>query len=52
MNQTLLDRFLQRSEVDMVLEQLHSFGIDLPRHPMDLQDEWSLPFMRWMRMDG
>jgi len=47
-NQTLLDRFLQRSEVDMVLEQLHSFGIDLPRHPADMQDEWSLPFMRWV----
>jgi len=47
-NQTRLDRFLQRSEVDMVLEQLRRFGIDLPRHPQDMQDEWSLPFMRWV----
>ena len=32
----------------MILDRLHSFGIDLPRHPHCIQKEWSLPFMRWV----
>jgi len=47
-NPSLLDRFLERQEVDMVLEQLRGVGIDLPRHPSRIQQEWSLPFMRWV----
>lgn len=48
MNGTLLEQFLERPEVDMVLERLRTFGIDLPRHPNNIQQDWSLPFMRWV----
>ncbi|MGB0171401.1 MAG: 1-acyl-sn-glycerol-3-phosphate acyltransferase [Flavobacteriales bacterium] len=48
MNAPLLDQFLQRSEVDMILNKLKGFGIELPRHPACMQDDWSLPFMRWV----
>ncbi|MBK13115.1 MAG: hypothetical protein CL849_06235 [Crocinitomicaceae bacterium] len=48
MKGALLEQFLGRPEVDMVLERLSDFGIDLPRHPSNIQAEWSLPFMRWV----
>jgi len=44
----LLEQFLERSEVDMILDRLHGFGIELPRHPSCMQEDWSLPFMRWV----
>lgn len=48
MKASLLEQFLDRPEVDMVLERLNEFGIDLPRHPNSIQEDWSLPFMRWV----
>ena len=28
----------------MILDKLKGFGIELPRHPACMQDDWSLPF--------
>ena len=32
----------------MILDKLKGFGMELPRHPACMQDDWSLPFMRWV----
>ena len=32
----------------MILDRLQGFGIELPRHPSCMQEDWSLPFMRWV----
>ena len=32
----------------MILAKLKGFGIELPRRPACMQEDWSLPFMRWV----
>ena len=48
MKVSLLEKFLDRPDVDLMLERLSEFGIDLPRRPKSIQKDWSLPFMRWV----
>lgn len=35
-------------EIIGVRQYLASLGLDLPPHPEDIQEDWSLPYMRWV----